>query len=172
MKQSRGVTIIELLIVLTVAAIFLALGLPSFTDFVRQIRLSSTMSDLTSAIHMARSEAIKRNTRILLCARASATSNACTTSTAATAWTSGWLVCYDADADGACDTASASDPNPIRRHDALSSSLALSGPTAAVIFFPIGNANSAATFSMTVTGLAETRTATVSPSGSVTTKKS
>lgn len=171
-NRASGVTLIELMIALAILSVFATIALPAFGDFIRQIRLSSNMSDLTADIHLARSEAIKRNTRILLCARQSATSSACTTSTAASAWMNGWLVCYDANADGACDNPSTSDPNPIRKHDPLSSPLVLSGPTASVVFFPIGSANSTATFTLTVTGSTGTRTATVAPSGSVTTKKS
>ena len=84
----------------------------------------------------------------------------------------GWLVCFDANADGACDATSTADPNPVRTHAALAAPLALTGPAAAVTFLPVGSALAAATFSMTgSTTVTVTRTATVALSGSVTVTK-
>ena len=173
LKWSRagGFTVIELLVVVAIAAIFLALGVPSFTDFIRQTRLSSAMNDLSADLFLARSEAIKRNSRVLVCARATATATTCSTTPAAGTWMNGWLVCFDADSNGVCDATSAADPNPIKTHAALVSPLLLSGPAAAVIFLPVGNAVAAATFNMTGSTTV-TRIATVALSGSVTVTKS
>lgn len=170
-RREAGVTLIELMMVLAVAVIFLTLGVPSLADFVRETRLSSTMNQLTSALFLARSEAIKRNARVLVCARSTPASSVCSTSGAAADWMNGWLVCYDANADGACDATSTSDPNPIRAQAALSASMVLAGPTTAVVFFPVGSANAASTFTMTG-GTTTTRTATVAASGAVASSKS
>ena len=173
LKWSRagGFTVIELLVVVAIAAIFIALGVPSFTDFIRQTRLSSAMNDLSADLFLARSEAIKRNSRVLVCARATATATTCSTTPAAGTWMNGWLVCFDADSNGVCDATSAADPNPIKTHAALVSPLLLSGPAAAVIFLPVGSAFTTATFTMTGSTTV-TRTATVALSGSVTVTKS
>lgn len=171
MRRVAGFTIIELLVVMAVAAVFLSLAAPGFADFVLRMRLGSSMSDLKSDLLLARSEAIRRNSRVVVCPRSSATSSACAASVAATTWMNGWLVCYDADGDGACDAASASDPNPVRIRTAPSEPLSLEGPAAAVTFFPVGNASSAASFSMSA-GTSSSRSATVAPSGAVSSSKS
>jgi len=170
-RRAGGMTIIELLIVLVIAGIFATLGMPSFTDFIRQMRLSSAMNEMAADLYMARSEAIKRNTRVLMCPRSSATSTVCASPIATGTWMNGWLVCYDADSNAVCDATSASDPNPIRVHAALSSPIVLSGPASLVTFLPVGNAVKAATFTMTGS-TTTTRTASVATSGSVKVTKS
>jgi type IV fimbrial biogenesis protein FimT len=168
MKRDRagGFTVIELMVVLTIAAIFLALGVPSLADFIRRTRLSSAMNELSADMYMARSEAIKRNTRVLLCARSTTASTICATAPAANTWMNGWLVCTDADSNGVCDATSAANPNPIKIHAALVSPLALTGPAATIVLLPLGNALAAATFTMTG-NTSVTRTATIALSGTV-----
>ena len=166
-----GVTMIELMVVVAIAAIFATIAMPSFTDFLRQVRLSSTMDELSGDLYLARSEAIKRNARVLMCARSTTTSTICATAPATSTWMNGWLVCYDANSDGVCDATSASDPNPIKVHAPPSSPISLSGPAATVTFLPVGNALKAATFTMTGSTIT-TRTASVATSGSVKVTKS
>lgn len=168
--QSNGFTVIELLIVMTIAVVLIAIGMPSFVEFTRETRAGSAMTSLTGDIQLARSEAVKRNSRVLFCARASATSSSCSGAPSASAWMNGWLVCYDRNADGACDASTAADPNPIRVQGALSAPLSVSGPAATLIFFPIGNASTGATFTLTGS-TATTRTATIALSGSIVTAK-
>jgi len=174
-RRADGMTIIELLIVLVIAGIFATLGMPSLTDFIRQVRLSSTMNELATDLYLARSEAIKRNLRVLMCARSSAiaTDKTCAAAPAAATWMNGWLICYDADSNGVCDVKLASDPNPnpIRVHAPPSSPIVLSGPAASVTFLPVGNALAVATFTMTAS-TTTTRTASVATSGSVKVTKS
>ena len=170
-RRADGMTTIELLVVLVIAGIFAALALPSFTDFLRQTRLSSTMSELAADLYFARSEAIKRNTHVIVCARSSTTSTVCAVGPATSTWMNGWLVCYAATSNTVCDATSAADPNPIKVHAALSSPISLSGPASSVAFLPVGNAWKAATFTMTGS-TTTTRTATIALSGSVKITKS
>lgn len=170
-KNGRGVTIIELMIVVMIVAVLATLGAPSFADFVRNMRLASNMSDLNSDLLLARSESIRRNSRVLICPRSSSTSTVCATTATAETWMNGWLVCYDSDADGSCDASTSSDPNPVRVRSAPASPLSLTGPAASVTFFPVGNANGAAIFMMTA-GTSSTRSITVAPSGGLTSSKS
>ena len=166
----RGFTVIELMIVLTIGAILLAIGMPSFVDFMRESRAGSAMSALTGDLQLARSEAVKRNARVLLCARANPTSTACTAAPSATAWMNGWLVCMDRNVDGACDASTAADPNPIRVQSGFSAPVSVSGPAATIVYFPVGNASAGGAFTVTAE-TSTTRTATVAPSGTVVTKK-
>lgn len=170
-ESAAGFTIIELLVVVLLMALLLTLGAPSFADFVRGMRLNSSTSDLHSDLLLARSESIRRNSRVLLCARSSATSSICATTVAAATWMNGWLVCYDLDADGICDASSSTDPNPVRVRSGPTPPLSMTGPVAAVIFFPVGNASGAATFTVTAGGSAS-RSISLAPSGSVKSSKS
>ncbi len=164
---ASGFSVIELIIVMAIACILLALGLPSFVNFTRDVRAGSMMSQLTADIQVARSEAVKRNTRILLCAR---NGNACTGAPAAAAWMNGWLVCYDRDSNGACDPSTAAEPNPIKAQDAIAAPLAIAGPAVNLVMLPTGATSAGAVFSVTG-GTAISRTATIQASGSVVTAK-
>ncbi|TXT27357.1 MAG: type IV fimbrial bioproteinis protein FimT [Gallionellaceae bacterium] len=90
-RKSSGFTGIELLVTLVIAAILAALAVPSFSSLVNDTRLSSTMARLAADLNRARSEAIKRNMRVLVCVRDAAGTNC----GAGTDWSNGWLVCYD-----------------------------------------------------------------------------
>ena len=170
LRSVTGFTVIEMMIVLAIAAVLLAVGMPSFVQFSRETRAGSTTSSLTADIQLARSEAVKRNSRVLFCARATATSTSCIATPAATAWMNGWLVCSDRNSDGACDASTATDPNPIRVQGSLAAPVSLTGPAATLIFFPLGNASAAATFTLTAS-TPTTRTATVSAAGTLVTAK-
>lgn len=89
MKQS-GATLLELMVVLAVSAILLGIGIPSFASFSGSSRLASVTNELVSSLHLARSEAIKRNSRVVLCT--SATGTSCV---ASGGWHQGWLVFHD-----------------------------------------------------------------------------
>lgn len=85
--RERGVTIIELMVSLVVLAILLAVAVPSFDFLIMKNRLGSYASGLNTSVILARSEAIKRNRTIQLCASSNGTS--CATSSV---WSSGWIV--------------------------------------------------------------------------------
>jgi type IV fimbrial biogenesis protein FimT len=116
-------------------------------DFVRANRLSTAARQLDADILLARREAIKRNSRVLVCV-VTTTAGACGTGTA---WANGWLVCYDNDQDGACDTSTSTNPNPIRQHGKLDSSLTLTGPSTAARFNANGTQGAAGATSLTFT---------------------
>ena len=171
-RPAGGFSLIEMLMALAVFAVLAATGLPEFSRFVRDVKLGGVSSDLRADMQFARSESIRRNARVLVCPRSTSTSLICAAPVAATTWMNGWLVCYDVNADGVCDIAPVdlSDPNPTRVRANLAAPISLSGPTAAVTYFPTGSANGAATFTMTA-GTSVTRTLSVAPSGSLTSTK-
>ncbi|MGC8697386.1 MAG: GspH/FimT family pseudopilin [Halothiobacillus sp.] len=65
-RRVRGFTIIELMITLTVAAILLAIAIPSFTYLTVSSKLTTTANNLVNALGTARSEAIKRNANVVV----------------------------------------------------------------------------------------------------------
>jgi type IV fimbrial biogenesis protein FimT len=60
----RGFTIIEILMTVAIAAILVAVGVPSFKDFILSARIKSAASDVYGALVFARSEAIKRGSDV------------------------------------------------------------------------------------------------------------
>ena len=167
-RAAAGVTLIELLVVITIAAVLLRLGVPAFTYVTRTLRLQGTVSQLQNDMAMAREEAIKRNQRVLICGSNSAGLD-CSTSTN---WgTAGWLVCYDANSDGACDTAptDGSNPNPIVVRTAPSNAITVAATTAALRFNANGSSNAGAGFTVTATSSDGThRSVSVASSGQIT----
>lgn len=101
MKQS-GTTLLELMVVLAVAAILLAIGIPSFASLSTNSHLTSATNSMVASLHLARSEAIKRNSRTVLCPSASGT--ACAVSGG---WQQGWLVFHDVNNNAALDAGEA-----------------------------------------------------------------
>jgi type IV fimbrial biogenesis protein FimT len=94
-KPVSGFTLIELLMTIGIATILLTVAVPSFLDFMRNSRIVSQANDLTLAFAVAKSEAVKRGTRVTVCSRA--TNASCAGSTT---WDGGWLVFVDNDGGG------------------------------------------------------------------------
>lgn len=109
MRNTQGVTLIELLVTLSVAAILLGIAVPSLRDFLVTNRLSSASTELVGALSMARSEAIKRVTTVTVCK--SANGVACTT---AGGWDQGWIVFVDGNTQGTIDGVGAAADTPLR----------------------------------------------------------
>ena len=100
---SRGFTLVELLVVLAVGAILLAIAIPSYAFLVNSSRLAAVTNDLVTALHLARSEAIKRGMRVTVCktSNAMAATPACDTTAS---WQQGWLVFADGGTKGVIDS--------------------------------------------------------------------
>lgn len=92
----KGFTIVELMISVVVAAILLALASPSFVEFTKNRRIIAQANEFISTLSLARSEALKRVSRVTVCASSSGTS--CTGS-----WGEGYIVFNDDDNDGTVD---------------------------------------------------------------------
>lgn len=65
-----GFTLFELLVVLLIVGILLGIGSPSFSEFRRNARLTNAANDLLIAGQFARTEAIKRQSTVSICASA------------------------------------------------------------------------------------------------------
>lgn len=77
--RGAGFTLIEAMIVLTIAGILAAIAVPSFRSFVLGQRVKTTTSDVYAALIMARSEAMKRNATVSM-------------NQATGGWNNGWTV--------------------------------------------------------------------------------
>jgi type IV fimbrial biogenesis protein FimT len=70
MMKQRGFTLFELLVVLGIAAVLVALALPSYQRMVQQERHTRAVNQLQAMYKFARSEAIKRNQQVNIVAGA------------------------------------------------------------------------------------------------------
>jgi type IV fimbrial biogenesis protein FimT len=81
-----GLTLIELLTTVVIVAILFAVAVPSFRNASLGSRLSASANDLLASVQLARSEAIKRNVAVTLCASADGVSCA-----GSGGWEQGWI---------------------------------------------------------------------------------
>ncbi|WP_332774573.1 GspH/FimT family pseudopilin [Polaromonas sp.] len=82
--QDFGFSLIELLFVIAIAAIFAAMAAPSFRDFIAGQRIKTASYDISYALTGARSEAIKRNLNVVLAPVSGNWQNGWTVTTGAT----------------------------------------------------------------------------------------
>lgn len=66
-RVARGFTIVELMVTLAVAAVLIAIAVPSFRSITLSNRLTTTANAFVDAINTARLDAIKRNSSAQLC---------------------------------------------------------------------------------------------------------
>lgn len=80
--QCTGFSLIEMMIVVLIAAVLAGMAVPAFGRLIESQRLTGTVNDFLASIQLARSEAIKRGRRVDLVP-------------AGAAWTDGWAVLID-----------------------------------------------------------------------------
>ena len=106
-RMQSGFTLPELMLGLAIFFILAVMGVPSYIGYVRNGELSNTTTTLFSDLYFARSEAIKRKTRITLCQSDDVTVSNPTCGSTSRTWTSGWLVFVDVGGTaGSLDTGS------------------------------------------------------------------
>jgi type IV fimbrial biogenesis protein FimT len=93
-----GFTLIELLVTVAVLAILLVTAAPAMRDMILNNRMSSVSNDLMADLAAARSEALRRSQRVVIC-KNSGTDASCGTGN----WREGWLLYLDADSDTTLD---------------------------------------------------------------------
>lgn len=98
--RSRGVTLVEQVMVVAILAVLVGIATPSLAGLVRRERTRSAQMDFLGALGYARGEAVLRRVRVLFCptrdhVRCSEESR----------WEDGWLVGVDSDHDNQPDAA-------------------------------------------------------------------
>lgn len=153
--SQKGFTLVELMVALVVLAIVLGIAVPSFGNILQDSRTSTLASELQGALQLARSEAVKRRQRVVVCRR-KPDESACQNGTD---WAGGWLV-------------QQTGGDVIKVWDSVQG-LAIVGPNAGVSFRSNGMASSASDFSLTPSGCSaqQKREIAVSVTGSSTLSK-
>jgi type IV fimbrial biogenesis protein FimT len=125
MKNLRGFTLIELIITIAIASILLSVGVPSFTEMIRNNRITAQANEFITTANLARSEAIRRGTTI----NVSSTSGN-------NAWQNGWSMTV------------ASDSTVLRQTAALGGGNTLTGSVSTFAFNSQGYSNNTDTLTL------------------------
>ena len=99
--RQRGFTLGEVLTTLAVAGVSLSLVVPSLASVTRSNLRAGAINELVGTLHLARSEAITRNSPIVVCP--STDSRTC----ARVAWESGWIRFVDGNGNFEADAGEA-----------------------------------------------------------------
>lgn len=101
----RGFTVVELVIVVVIAGVLAALAVPNMRVLILDNARTARINSLVTALNIARSEAVKLNSRVTLCpsgTAAASTYQSCNP-TADGQLEDGWIIYVDANANGAFD---------------------------------------------------------------------
>ena len=92
MRAQHGFTLIEMMVTLAVGIILLGAAAMSYFSMIGRGTRDAVLSELSFTLSLARSEAIKRSATVSICPSNDA-------STCSGAWTDGWLMFVNTDAD-------------------------------------------------------------------------
>ena len=103
--RDSGITVVELVISLAVVSIIATTGVPAFSNFIQSNRISESSFDVLGTINLARTEAVKRRTRVVLCRSADPAATTPSCSGTSNTWTTGWLVFASGDGNNTYEPA-------------------------------------------------------------------
>lgn len=121
--RSRGFTLVELMVTVSVIALLAAIAVPGMTALINNSRINGQSEELVSSLQLARAEAVRRNARVTVCP--SSNGSTCASSTS---W-SGWVIRgHD----------NVNDVDDVIRSNTVAGGVQISGPAAGIIFKPSG----------------------------------
>ena len=89
-RLATGFTLLELITTLAVGAITLGIGVPIMGGLINGNKVTGQINELRGALALTRSEAIRRNTDVVMCK--SADGHSCTSDSN---WENGWIIFED-----------------------------------------------------------------------------
>lgn len=96
---SRGFTSVELMVVVTILGVLAAIAGPRFSALIDRWRVRNVTDSMVSTLYYARSEAIKRGTKIGI-QKLSNVTGGCQLASDTQEWGCGWKVFVDTDGNG------------------------------------------------------------------------
>ena len=130
-----GLTLIELMITLAVAAIVVALGAPSFLRTLARHAIAAQAEELQDAVRVGRNEAMKRSGPVVLCRTDALNTSRCASSGGS--WQT-WLLFADVDRNGAFNAGD----GLVRQHVEVSNRMNVTSDVASIRFESTGIAHS------------------------------
>ncbi len=113
MKLIRGFTLVELMVVIAVAAVLMTLVAPSFKHTIDSNNISNAVNTFLADMRFSRSESIRRGGSVVMCRSDApeAANPSCGTGdgidfdgdSAGDGWISGWIIFHDLNSDGSKD---------------------------------------------------------------------
>jgi type IV fimbrial biogenesis protein FimT len=152
-KRRSGFTLVELLISIVLLALLLAIGGPSFSQWLHNVRLRNMSEAIQNGIHLARAEAVRRNAQVRF-QLVNTLDNGCALTTAGP----NWIVSMDS-AAGACgstnmaDAAAAVAPRVIQSRSASdgSASVVVAADQSTIVFNGLGRVTNVPSASIDIT---------------------
>ena len=94
----KGFTLIELMVTVAIVGVAATVAVPSLTVFMQNNRMTTNVNDFVTSINVARSEAVKRGTKVTLCK-----SNNGKDCASSGNWEQGWISFVDPNNNAAVD---------------------------------------------------------------------
>jgi len=105
-RAQRGVSLIELMVGISVLAVLLVAGLPSFNNWLQNSQIRTTAEAIQNGLNVARSEGVRRNSTVRFQLTSTADSSCALSTTVPN-----WVVSLD-DPSGACGSAASDTTAP------------------------------------------------------------
>ncbi|HCV95490.1 MAG TPA: pre-pilin like leader sequence [Stenotrophomonas sp.] len=121
-RRSKGFTLVEMMITISVVAIMCAIAYPSFQSTIRSSRVTTTNNEMLALVNLARSEAVRSNLGGGICG--SADGSACDGD-----WSGGMMAFADSDQSGTYDSG-----ETVLRFTMGNPKLRISGPDEPIAF--------------------------------------
>ena len=99
-RPQLGFTLVELMIVVVIAAVLLSIAVPGFRNVILANSVTSKVNEIVGAMQVARNEAVTRNTRVTFCPMDADDAEDCD---ADGSLQDGWIVFNDLDDDETVD---------------------------------------------------------------------
>jgi type IV fimbrial biogenesis protein FimT len=128
-RTQNGFTLMELMVVLAIAGVMATIAVPNIQNFLKNNKMTGVANDMLTALTVARSESIKLQQPVALCASTNPTAAnpTCTTGT----FSPGWVVWVDANNNGLHDNGE----RVITAHEALDTKISAVANNAYVVSY-------------------------------------